>query len=124
LSLEVLIDISPPLLLSTKRCGGGLLEASLVVVLFAFLFFIIIMSVSQRRGIKRRWVRGGCDGHATVVKTETTKACFSIPLLHRSLILKSSNSFFKGLNLNDFFTLGCNVRTRRLQVQVSAYFFH
>jgi hypothetical protein len=27
-----------------------------------------------RRGIKRRWVRGGCAGHATVVKTETTEA--------------------------------------------------
>jgi hypothetical protein len=59
LSLQALINISPPLSLRTKRCGGGLLEASLIVVFFfAFLFFFIIMSVSRRRGFKWRRVRG------------------------------------------------------------------
>jgi hypothetical protein len=40
LGLQVLIDISPPLSLSTK-CWGGLLEASLIVVVFIFAFFNI-----------------------------------------------------------------------------------
>jgi hypothetical protein len=93
----------------------GLLEALLIVVVFfiTFLFIIIIiMSLGRRRGIKRRWVREGCTDHATVVKTKTTEACISIPLLHWSLIIKSSDSFFKELNLRAFFTLGCNGRTR------------
>jgi hypothetical protein len=39
LDLQALIDISPTLSLSTKKCWGGLLEASLIVVIFVFAFF-------------------------------------------------------------------------------------
>jgi hypothetical protein len=104
---------------------GGLEEASLIIVIFFSSFFtFIFMSLSRRRGIKQRSVRGRCTGHATIAKVEAAKASISIPLLHWSLIVKVSNPFFKGLNLWAFFTLGCNQRTRGLQVQVSAYFFH
>jgi hypothetical protein len=54
LGLQALIDISPPLSLSTKKCWGGLLEASLIV--FVFTFFNILW-ICQRRGVKRRRVR-------------------------------------------------------------------
>jgi hypothetical protein len=56
LGLEALIDISPPLSLSTKKCWGGLLEASLIVVVFIFAFFNILW-ICQRRGVNRRRVR-------------------------------------------------------------------
>jgi hypothetical protein len=36
LGLQALIDISHSLLLSTKKCWGGLREASLIIVIFAF----------------------------------------------------------------------------------------
>jgi hypothetical protein len=39
LGLQVLIDISPPLSLSTKKVWGGLLEASHIIVVFIFAFF-------------------------------------------------------------------------------------
>jgi hypothetical protein len=54
LGLQALIDISPPLSLSTKRCWGGLLEASLFVIVFAFYY---ILHICQRRGVKKRRVR-------------------------------------------------------------------
>jgi hypothetical protein len=49
LGIQALIDISPPLSLSTKRCWGGLLEASLFI--FAFYY---ILCICRRRGVKRR----------------------------------------------------------------------
>jgi hypothetical protein len=56
LGLQALIDISPLLLLSTKKCWGGVLEASLIVVVFVFAFFNILC-IYQRRGVNRRRVR-------------------------------------------------------------------
>jgi hypothetical protein len=82
------------------------------------------MSLSWMRGIKWRWMRGGCTGHATIVKDEAAETSINIPLLHRSLYVEASNPFFKGLNLQAFFTIGCNRRMRGLQVQVCANFFH
>jgi hypothetical protein len=55
LGLQALIDISPPLSLSTKKCRGGLLEASLIVFVFVFAFFNILR-ICRRRGVKRRSV--------------------------------------------------------------------
>jgi hypothetical protein len=69
LGLHTLIDISPPLSLSTKKCWGGLLEASLIVIIFVFTFYYILQ-ICQRRGVKRRRVRRGCSSHATIVKAE------------------------------------------------------
>jgi hypothetical protein len=40
--LQYLIDISPSLSLSTKKCWGGLLETSLIVIVFVFAFFNIL----------------------------------------------------------------------------------
>jgi hypothetical protein len=51
-----LIDISPPLSLSTKKCWGGLLEALLIVVVFVFTFFNMLW-ICWRRGVNRRKVR-------------------------------------------------------------------
>ncbi len=56
LGLQALIDISPPLSLSTKKCWGGLLEASLIVIIFIFAFFNISW-ICQRRRVNRRRVR-------------------------------------------------------------------
>jgi hypothetical protein len=56
LGLQDLIDISPPLLLSTKKCWGVLLEASLIIIVFVFAFYYILR-ICQRRGVKRRRVR-------------------------------------------------------------------
>jgi hypothetical protein len=56
LGLQALIDISPPLSLSTKRCWGGLLEASLFVIVFVFAFYYILR-ICQRRGVKKRRVK-------------------------------------------------------------------
>jgi hypothetical protein len=53
LDLQALIDISPPLSLSTKKCWGGVLEASLIVFIFAY----YILQICRRRGVKRRRVR-------------------------------------------------------------------
>jgi hypothetical protein len=85
---------SPFVIKHKKIYWGGLPEASLVVA-----FFFIVMSLSQRRGVKRRRVRGGCPDHATIVKAEAAEASISIPPLHWSLYVKVSNSFLKGLNL-------------------------
>jgi hypothetical protein len=56
LCLQALIDLLPPLSLSTKKSWGGLQEAPLVVIFFFSAFFIafIIMGVSRRRAIKWR----------------------------------------------------------------------
>jgi hypothetical protein len=54
LGLQALIDISPPLSLSTKKCWGGLLEASVIVIVFTFYY---ILQICRRRGVKRRRVR-------------------------------------------------------------------
>jgi hypothetical protein len=54
LDLQALIDISPTLSLSTKKCWIGLLEASLIVVVFAF---FNILWIYRRRGVNRRRVR-------------------------------------------------------------------
>jgi hypothetical protein len=56
LVIQALIDISPPLSLSTKKYWGCLLEASLIVVVFIFTFFNILW-ICRRRGVKRRRVR-------------------------------------------------------------------
>jgi hypothetical protein len=56
IDIQALIDISPPLSLSTKKCWGGLLEASLIVLIFVFSFFNILR-ICQRRGVNRRRVR-------------------------------------------------------------------
>jgi hypothetical protein len=56
LALQALIDISPPLSLSNKKCWGGLLEASLIVVIFIFAFFNILW-ICRRRGVNRRGLR-------------------------------------------------------------------
>jgi hypothetical protein len=56
LSLHTLIDISPPLSLSTKKCWGGLLEASLIIIVFIFAFYYILW-ICRRRVVKRRRVR-------------------------------------------------------------------
>jgi hypothetical protein len=53
LGLQDLIDISPHLSLSTKKCWEGLLEASLIIIVFAFYYILWI----YRRGVKRRRVR-------------------------------------------------------------------
>jgi hypothetical protein len=123
LSLQALINSSPPLLLITKNSWGGLLDA-LPIIIDLFSLFFIVMSVSQRRGFKWRRVR--VRGTGTTVKAigEATKAHVSVPLSHGVLCVKTSRPLFKGLNLQAFFTLGCNQRTWRLQVQVSPYFFH
>jgi hypothetical protein len=42
LGTQDLIDISPPLSLRTKKYWGGLLEASLIVIIFIFAFFNIL----------------------------------------------------------------------------------
>jgi hypothetical protein len=57
------------------------LEASLIVFFFSS-FFFILMSLSRRRGVKWRRVRGGCPDHDTTVKAEAAEASISIPLLH------------------------------------------
>jgi hypothetical protein len=56
LGLQALIDISPPLSLSTKKCWGDLLEASLIIVVFIFTFFNILR-ICRRRGVNRRKMR-------------------------------------------------------------------
>jgi hypothetical protein len=56
LGLQALIDISPPLSLSTKKFWGGLLEASRIIVVFVFAFFNI-SRICRRRGVNRRRVR-------------------------------------------------------------------
>jgi hypothetical protein len=56
LGLQALIDISPALSLSTKKCWGGLLEASLIIVILIFAFFNI-SQIYRRRGVNRRRVR-------------------------------------------------------------------
>jgi hypothetical protein len=100
--------------------------ASLIVIFFLFsaLFTFLIMSLSRRRRIKRRRVGGGFTGHATIIKTETGEISISILLLHQSLFIKMSNSFFKRFNVRTFFSLGGNGRVRGLQVQVSTNFLY
>jgi hypothetical protein len=56
LVLQALIDISPSLSLSFKKYLGGLLDASLIVVIFVFAFFNILR-ICRRRGVIRRRVR-------------------------------------------------------------------
>jgi hypothetical protein len=56
LSLQALIDSSPPLSLSTKNYWGYFLEASLTIIIFVFVFFNILW-ICRRRGVKRRRVR-------------------------------------------------------------------
>jgi hypothetical protein len=55
LGFQDLTDISPPpLSLSTKKCLGGVLEVSLIIIIFAF---FNILRICQRRGVNRRRVR-------------------------------------------------------------------
>jgi hypothetical protein len=54
LDLQALIDISPPLSLRNKKCWGGLPEASLIVVVFAF---FNILRICWRRRVNKRRVR-------------------------------------------------------------------
>jgi hypothetical protein len=61
-------------------------------------------------------VRGGCIGHATIVKAEVVEACITIPLLHQSVYIEQSNPFFKRLDLSAFFSLRGNGRARKLEV--------
>jgi hypothetical protein len=114
--------LSPPLSLSTKKSWGGLWKASLIIFILFATLFSIIMSVRQRRGIKRRRVRGGCTGHATIIKAETIEACIAVPLLHQSLYIKASNPFFKWLNFQAFFSR--QWESEGLQIQVSMNFLH
>jgi hypothetical protein len=102
---------------------GGLLEASLIIVVFVFAFFNILQ-ICRMRGVNKRRVRPGCSSHATIVKAEAAKTRIAVPLMHRSFFIKVSNPFFEGLNFWVFFTLRSNGEIRGLQVQVSAYFFH
>jgi hypothetical protein len=50
LGLQALIDISPPLSLSTKKCWRGVLEASLIVIVFVFAFYYVLR-ICRRRGV-------------------------------------------------------------------------
>jgi hypothetical protein len=102
---------------------GGLLEASLIIVIFIVAFFNILW-ICRRRRVNRRRVRWGCSSHATIVKAKVAKARIAVPLLHRSFFIKSSNPFLEGLNFWAFFTLTNNGGARGLQVQMSAYLFH
>jgi hypothetical protein len=56
LNFQALIDISPPLSLSTQKVLGGLLDASLIIVVFVITFFNILW-IYQRRRVNRRRVR-------------------------------------------------------------------
>jgi hypothetical protein len=56
LSFQALIGISPPLSLSTQKLLGGLLEASLIIVIFVVAFFNILW-ICRRRRVNRRRVR-------------------------------------------------------------------
>jgi hypothetical protein len=111
LDLQALIDISPHLSLSTKNCWGGLLEDSLIIIIFIFAFYYILR-ICQRSGVKMRRVRWRCSSHVTIVKAEAAKAHIAIPLLHQSFFIKAGNPFIKGLNFQVFFTLGSNGGTR------------
>jgi hypothetical protein len=53
LSFQALIDISPPLPLSTQKVLGGLLQASLIIIVA----FFNILWICRRRRVKRRRVR-------------------------------------------------------------------
>jgi hypothetical protein len=95
--------------LSTTKYWGGLLEASLIIIVFAF---FSILQICQRRGVNRMRVRLGCSSHATIVKAKAAKAHITVPLLHQSFFIKASNPFFEGLNFHDFLTLESNGGTR------------
>jgi hypothetical protein len=127
LSLQALIDLSPPFSLSTKKRRGGFQNASLVIIfvfILAFIFSFIFMGLSWRRGIKRRRVR--VRGTDTTIKAvgEATKAHVSIPLLHGFLRVKMSHPLFKRFNIGAFFSLRSNRRARGLQVQVGSNLLH
>jgi hypothetical protein len=72
--------------------------------------------MSRRRGVKWWKVQGGWTDLSTIAKSETAKACVTIPLLHRVLHFKLSHPLFKGFNLKALFSFGGNGRVRRSQI--------
>jgi hypothetical protein len=76
-----------------------------ILTIFTFFSSLFVVFIILRR------VRGRWTSKSTVAKSETTKACVTIPLMHWVLHLKSSHPLLKGLNLGPLFTFRGNGRS-------------